>query len=95
MRLDLLLIAAGLAFVLRLYFSATGDLGQSIEALWQSPAALMDQIGAGEQARDDGLGDPFNLTGPVLILVGLTLLWLRLYPLLMRLAAPLLRRPGW
>jgi hypothetical protein len=90
--LDLLLIAVGVAFLLRLYFSATGDMRRSIEALWQSPAALADQIGAGEQAREGGLGDPFNLAGPVLILVGIALLWLRIYSLSARLAGPLLRR---
>jgi hypothetical protein len=90
--LDLLLIALGIAFLLRLYFSTTGDMRRSIEALWQSPAVLADQIGAGEQAREGGLGDPFNLAGPVLILVGIALLWLRIYSLSARLAGPVLRR---
>lgn len=35
--------------------------------------------------------DPFNLAGPVLLLVGAALFWLRLFPLLMRAAGGMLR----
>lgn len=82
-RLDLILLIIGLALMLRLYFMISGDVGRSLEALLQDPAYLIRLIASG--ASDvGGLNDPFNLLGPALVLTGAALLWLRLFPLLMR-----------
>jgi hypothetical protein len=41
------------------------------------------------RARGADLSDPFNLAGPALLLTGAALLWLRVFPVLMRLAGVL------
>lgn len=77
--LDLLFILLGIAFLLRMYgLSGEGDLG----ALLRDPAELVRVIGA--QSVSGNMSDPFNLAGPVILFAGLALLWMRLFPLLMR-----------
>ncbi len=88
--LDIILLTIGLALLLRLYFLVSGDAGASIGALLRDPAALIALIAAGA-GQGGGLNDPFNLLGPALILTGAALLWLRLFPLLMRLIGQLFR----
>jgi len=87
--LDVALLLAGLALLLRLYFLVGGDLGASLDRLIQDPASLIRLIAAG--AGEGGLSDPFNLLGPALVLTGVALLWLRLFPLLMGLVSRLFR----
>jgi len=82
--LDIILLLIGLALLLRLYFLVSGDAGASIGALLRDPAALIGLI-ASSAGQGGGLNDPFNLLAPALILTGAALLWLRLFPLLMRL----------
>ena len=88
--LDAILLVIGLAFMLRLYFMISGDVGSSLDALLHDPASLIRLIASG--ANDvGGLNDPFNLFGPALVLTGAALLWLRVFPLLMRLFGWLFR----
>ncbi len=82
--LDVILLVLGLAFMLRLYFLISGDIGTSLQVLLSDPASLIRLIASGANEAG-GLNDPFNLLGPALILTGAALLWLRLFPLLMRL----------
>jgi hypothetical protein len=82
--LDFILLIVGFAFMLRLYFLISGDIGSSIQTLFTDPASLIRLIASGA-ADTGGLNDPFNLLGPALVLTGTALLWLRLFPLLMRL----------
>lgn len=89
--LDVVLLLVGLVFMLRLYFLVSGDVGASLGALLRDPAALIRLIASGADEAG-GLGDPFNLLGPALVLTGAALLWLRLFPLLMRLVGGVCRR---
>jgi len=87
--LDLTLIALGVILLLRLYFLFGGT---SLEALARDPAALLRVITA-NAAQDAGLlNDPFNLAAAAVLITGLTLFWLRLFPLLMRLIGAFLSR---
>ena len=87
--LDFVFLLVGLGFMLRLYFLISGDVGASLEALLDNPAALIRSLAKGV-SETGGLNDPFNLLGPALVLTGTALLWLRIFPLLMRLAGRLL-----
>ncbi len=89
--LDFLLIVVGLGFVARLLFFVEGDLGNTISLLFSNPRALI-QIIIDSAARTGGLADPLNLIGPAFVLTGFALLWLRLFPILMRVFAALTRR---
>ncbi|MBN1966832.1 MAG: FtsX-like permease family protein [Anaerolineae bacterium] len=92
--LDFVLLLVGVALMLRLYFMIGGDVGESLEALIADPASLIRIIAAGAQDVG-GLSDPFNLLGPALVLTGAALLWLRFFPLLMRLFSAIFgRRSG-
>lgn len=75
--LDWITLGLGIAFILRLYALAS-DSG--LEGLLQNPADFISVLSA-EGIRGN-LSDPFNLAGPALLLTGLALLWLRLFPLL-------------
>ncbi len=89
--LDVALLIVGLALMLRLYFLISGDVGSSVGALLQDPASLIRLIATGA-SEAGGLNDPFNLLGPALVLTGAALLWLRLFPWLMRLIGRLFGR---
>ncbi len=82
--LDFVFLALGLGLMLRLYFMISGDAADSLGMLLRDPAALVRLIAAGA-AEAGGLNDPFNLLGPALVLTGAALLWLRVFPLAMRL----------
>lgn len=85
---DVLLTVVGVALLLRLLLVFGGE-GLSLGDLLRDPAAVVASVaGAGGTA----LEDPFNLVGPVLLLAGVALLWMRLFPLLMRAAGLLLAR---
>lgn len=88
--LDIILLLIGLALLLRLYFLVNGDVAASLSVLWRDPAGLIRQIVSGA-AESGGLNDPFNLLAPALALTGAALLWLRVFPLLMRLIGRLFR----
>ncbi len=83
--LDAILLVLGALFLLRLYGLVGGDVGTNLSNLFQDPAALARLLASGS-----GLNDPFNLLGPLLLLTGAALLWMRLFPLLMRLVGGLL-----
>ncbi|MFQ3534657.1 MAG: ABC transporter permease [Aggregatilineales bacterium] len=89
--LDLVLMAIGLGFTARLLFFVEGDLDQTLRLLLSDPPALIQQIVDGA-TRTGGLADPFNLLGAGLLLSGLALLWLRLFPALIGLIGLFSRR---
>ncbi len=82
--LDFVLLLVGFGFMMRLYFMISGDIGASLDVLLKDPASLIRLIASGA-SDTGGLSDPFNLLGPALVLTGTALLWLRIFPLLMRL----------
>ncbi len=88
--LDLILLLLGIALMLRLYFLISGNVQTSLDTLLRDPASLIRLIasGAGDAG---GLNDPFNLLGPALLLTGAALLWLRIFPMMMRALGRLLR----
>ncbi|RMF51854.1 MAG: ABC transporter permease [Chloroflexota bacterium] len=89
--LDLILIVVGLGFIARLLFFVEGDLGQTLSLLLDNPPELIQRIVDGA-ARTGGLSDPFNLLGAGLLLSGMALLWLRLFPALLALISLFTRR---
>lgn len=89
--LDVILILVGLGFVGRLLFFVEGDLGQTLNLLFTDPRKLI-QIVLDSANRTGGLADPLNLLGPAMLLTGIALLWLRLFPRLMGLFAAVARR---
>lgn len=89
--LDIILITIGLGFIARLLFFVEGDLGQTLNLLINDLPALIQQIVDGA-TRTGGLADPFNLLGAGLLLSGMALLWLRIFPALIRLIGLLSRR---
>ncbi|NDJ78340.1 MAG: hypothetical protein GYB65_18990, partial [Chloroflexi bacterium] len=80
--LDLVLAIIGIAFMLRLYYLVGGDFGDLLNNIVAAPSDVIDLI-ADNLNETGGLNDPFNLLGPGLVLTGLALLWLRLFPMLM------------
>jgi hypothetical protein len=92
---DVALLAGGLLLLIRLYLLASGDLGQSLSDLARDPTALARRLSASRTTVDGGLGDPYNLAGPVLILGGGALFWLRILPLALRAPAWALGRQRW
>src|SRR5581483_1622074 len=90
-RLDLILIVVGLGFVARLLFFVSGDLGETLTSLAHEPRRLV-QVILDSANRAGGLADPLNLIGPALVLTGVALLWLRLFPSLMRLMGRIVTR---
>ncbi len=89
--LDFVLITIGLGFTARLLFFVEGDVGGTLRLLIDDPPALIQQIVDGA-ARTGGLADPFNLLGAGLLLSGMALLWLRLFPALIGAIGLLSRR---
>ncbi len=79
--LDLVLIGLGILLLLRLYFVFGAA---SLEALLRDPLALVRLTTANAAQAAAILDDPFNLAAAVLLIAGLALFWLRLFPLLMR-----------
>lgn len=75
--LDFVLIVAGSLLLLRLYGLATGS---SLDTLLRDPALLIRTLAEGNIGLL--LDDPFSLATPALLLTGVTLLWMRLFPLL-------------
>lgn len=74
---DFVLMAAGFVLLLRLYGLATGA---NLLTLLRDPAGLLRTLVEGNIGIL--LSDPFNLAAPVLLVLGLTLFWMRLFPML-------------
>lgn len=83
--LDFVFIIVGILLLLRLYLTVSGDrsLGDLLSDLFSDPAGVIRFI-ADNASAEGGLSDPFNLIAPALILTGFALLWLRVFPLLMK-----------
>ena len=81
--LDLMCIVIGIVFITRFYSLGLGQTGQSLEDLIQDPSLFL-QFLTSTAVSTESLRDPFNLAGPVLLIVGFTLLWMRIFPILMR-----------
>jgi FtsX-like permease family len=88
--LDLIFIVVGIGFIARLLFFIQGDLGSTLSLLVQNPVGLI-QIIVDSANQTGGLTDPLNLLGPALLLTGIGLLWLRIFPLLIGLIGRLAR----
>lgn len=88
-RLDLVLTSLGVLLLLRLYLVFGGA---SVETLLQDPLAMLRLATANVTEASGVLDDPFNLAAAVLLITGLALIWLRLFPLLMRGASALFSR---
>ncbi len=80
--LDAVITLVGLGFMLRLYYLVGGDFGNLLNNVLAAPRDVVKLI-ADNLNQTGGLNDPFNLLGPALVLTGLALVWLRLFPLLM------------
>lgn len=91
--LDLLLIFLGTLFLFRLYWVVSGEssLAKLMGDLVRTPNEVIKFI-AESAAGKSGLTDPFNLLAPALILTGVALFWLRLFPMLMRFVSRLTSR---
>ncbi len=96
--LDLVLIVAGAAFVFRMYFLIVRnidyivtDSGRHVKPSDANLRDLFDVIN-NKLAQPETLNDPFNLLGPALMLTGIALLWLRLFPWVVGLIARLTQR---
>ncbi|MCC7451731.1 MAG: ABC transporter permease [Anaerolineae bacterium] len=89
--LDLVLILVGIGFMARLLFFISGDLGQTLTLLINDPRRLI-QLLLDSANKTGGLGDPLNLLGPALLLTGIALFWLRLFPAIMAFISRGLRR---
>jgi len=86
--LDFVLIIIGVLLLLRLYLTVSGErsLSNLLNDLIKDPAGVIRFIADNASAKG-GLSDPFNLIAPALILTGSALLWLRIFPLLMKIVA--------
>ena len=84
--IDGLLLVLGGAFLLRLYFLVGGDT----KTLLSDPASLIRTLAI--HPSSGLLTDPFTMIGAVLLLVGVALLWLRIFPLLLRLFSAIFKR---
>ena len=85
--LDVALLVVGAVIFVRLIRLATGDVGTGIHDVVLDPASLTRRLAGTQNALGAGLDDPFNLAGPLLMLGGAALLWLRVFPALMALPA--------
>jgi ABC-type antimicrobial peptide transport system permease subunit len=85
--LDFIFLALGLGFMIRLYTLATGA---GVGDLFRNPAELLHILT--REGTNSSLNDPFNLAVPALILTGAALLWMRIFPLVMRLLASVVAR---
>lgn len=82
---DLIFVLLGTVLLFRLYWIVSGD--KSLSSLFRDLIETPDQVVkfiADRASETSGLTDPFNLLAPALILTGIALFWLRLFPMLMR-----------
>ena len=83
--LDIVLIVIGVLFLLRLYVLTSGSLTDSLQTLFEDPGTLMDELA--RQADERSLVDPFNLIGPMILIMGVMITTTRFIPLIVRLIA--------
>lgn len=81
--LDVICILIGLGLIARLLFYVEADFSQTLARLGRNPSALI-QLILDSANRTGGLSDPLNLVGPAVLLTGIALLWLRIFPSIMR-----------
>lgn len=79
--LDFVLILAGIAFVIRMYWIADGRIKDLYRYLI-NPAKMV-QFVADHPSQTGGLKDPGNLLSMALLVTGIALFWLRIFPMLM------------
>ncbi len=82
---DLVLIGLGVALMVRLYLTVSDKqegVGQLLADLLESPAEVVRFV-ADNANKHGGLSDPFNVIAPAMVLTGLALFWLRLFPMMM------------
>lgn len=89
--LDFMFIILGVIFIARFYSLNLSQTGQSLDNLIQDPSLFLEVL-TSSVVNSESLRDPFNLAGPVLLIVGFALLWMRVFPLLMRLMQIILSR---
>lgn len=83
--LDFILLFIGACFLLRMYVIAGGE---GLGGFLQEPASFIRLIVTAQNA--ELLNDPFNLAGAALLITGFALLWVRVFPLIMRLSGVIL-----
>lgn len=88
--LDGILLIVGFGFMWRFISLINTGEGTSLFAFLTDPALLTQTIA--DDIGDGGFNDPFTLLGPVMLVGGVGLLWMRVFPLVMRLIGHLLRR---
>lgn len=86
--LDFILLFLGGAFIVRLYFMVAGDQ-VSFFNLFTNPSTFIQAIA---QQGTENLSDPFNIAAPILFLAGATLLWMRLFPHIIRTIGAIVNR---
>ena len=92
--LDFILIIVGIVAFLRMYWIASEDdvpLGELLGNLVEDPASVIKFV-ADNVTEAGGLSDPFNLMAPALVLTGVALFWLRLFPMLVGLISRITSR---
>lgn len=88
--LDVVIAGLGVAFMLRLYYMVGGNFGDLLNNVLAAPRDVVRLI-ADNLSETGGLNDPFNLLGPALVLTGLAMVWLRLFPTIMNAVSGLFR----
>jgi len=82
--LDIIILVAGIAFLARLLSLSTDE---NLLTVFLNPDLLIDLLA--DTVSSGLFSDAFNLAGPVLILLGASMLWLRIFPLVVRLIGAL------
>lgn len=90
--LDIVFLAVGGALLVRLYYQVGGSASEGIGTLLSNPSLLLNAITSDQAAQAGILSDPFNLAAAALLIAGAALLWLRCFPLLMRLISWIMGR---
>lgn len=88
--LDFWLILAGIALVIRMYWIANGR----IKDVWRylvNPGKMVDFVAA-NSSETGGLSDPGNLLSMGLLVTGIALFWLRIFPMMMGLISRIISR---
>lgn len=82
--LDVIILGAGILFIVRLFALATD---QPLADVLLNPSAWVDLLS--DAAFTELFSDAFNLAAPVLILLGASMLWLRIFPFFVELLGSL------
>ncbi|MBI5930565.1 MAG: ABC transporter permease [Chloroflexi bacterium] len=88
--LDFWMILGGIVLVVRMYYIADGRIKDLYRYLI-NPAKMV-QFVADHPSETGGLKDPGNLASMALLITGIALFWLRIFPILMGLASRLISR---